>query len=155
LGGEYHWSITPAFKASLTFNTDFAETEVDDRKIDLSRFSTFYPEKRDFFLQDSNLFEFGEQSTWGGRGNKNLLPFFSRSIGLSGDKPVDIDYGLRLAGRIGAIDLGVLAVHSGDDLALGVPNGNLFVLRPSYQLSKSSSLGGLFTDGNPSSVGSN
>jgi hypothetical protein len=154
-GGEFHWSITPAFKASLTFNTDFAETEVDDRKIDLSRFSTFYPEKRDFFLQDSNLFEFGEQSTWGGRGSKNLLPFFSRSIGLSGDKPVDIDYGLRLAGRIGALDLGVLAVHSGDDLELSVPNGNLFVLRPSYHLSKSSSLGGLFTRGNPSSVGSN
>lgn len=155
IGGEFHWSITPALKSSLTFNTDFAETEVDDRKVNLSRFPTFYPEKRDFFLQDSNLFEFGEQSAWGDRGSKNLLPFFSRSIGLSDGQPVGIDYGVRIAGRTGPFDIGALAVRTSDALSLGVPAGDLFVLRPSYHLSKSSSLGALFTSGNPSSLGSN
>jgi len=155
-GGELHWSITPALKASLTYNTDFAETEVDDRKVNLSRFSTFYPEKRDFFLQDNNLFEFGEQSTFGGRGGNNLLPFFSRSIGLSDGQPVDIDFGLRLAGRLaGGLDIGALAVHTASDASLGVPEGDLLVMRPSYHLSSSSSLGAIFTSGDPSSTGSN
>ncbi|MBC8370730.1 MAG: carbohydrate binding family 9 domain-containing protein [Planctomycetes bacterium] len=154
-GGEIHWAITPALKASFSLNTDFAETEVDDRKVNLSRFSTFYPEKRDFFLQDSNLFEFGEQSTFGGRGSNNLLPFFSRSIGLSSGQPVDINYAARIAGRLDKFDIAALAAHTSNDFELGVPEGELFVLRPSYHLSSAASIGGLFTTGNPNSIGSN
>ncbi|MFT7517021.1 MAG: hypothetical protein ACI84O_000809 [Myxococcota bacterium] len=156
-GGELHWAITPALKASLTFNTDFAETEVDSREVNLSRFSTFYPEKRDFFLQDNSLFEFGEQSSFGGGGgsNKNLLPFFSRSIGLSDGQPVAIDYGLKVSGRVAGFDVGALGVHTANDSSLGIPVGDLFVLRPSYHLSEQSTIGALFTSGDPISANSN
>ncbi|MBK8177302.1 MAG: hypothetical protein IPK67_00025 [Planctomycetes bacterium] len=75
-GVDAFYRLTPNLTASLTINTDFAETEVDERKVNLTRFPLFFPEKRDFFLQDSGLFKFG------GLGN-DLIPFFSRRIGLS------------------------------------------------------------------------
>jgi hypothetical protein len=150
-GGELHWSITSSLKASFTWNTDFAETEVDDRRVNLTRFSQFFPEKRDFFLQDSTLFEFGEQ----GRGSRNILPFFSRTIGLADGSPIDIDYGLRLVGREGDFEIGALGVQTASHQSLNIPAGNLFVLRPSYRYNTNHNFGGLLTSGNPSALGSN
>jgi len=147
-GGEVSWNFTPQMKASVTWNTDFAETEVDDRRVNLTRFPLFFPEKRDFFLQDSTLFQFGEIGGRGGSGT-NLLPFFSRRIGLAGGREVPLDAGLRVAGRAGKWDLGFLGVHTGEESTLGVPDGDLFVLRPSYRINRSLSVGSLITSGNP------
>ena len=153
IGGEINWTITPELAGSLTLRTDFAETETDERQVNLGRFPLFFPEKRDFFLQDSHLFEFGEQS--GFRGSNNLVPFFSRRIGLVEGEEVPIDAGLRLAGRAGPMDLGLLAVHTGVEASLAVPAADLFVFRPSFRVADGLSLGGLLTAGSPESEAQN
>lgn len=146
LGGELSWRFTPQLTGALTWNTDFAETEVDERRVNLTRFPLFFPEKRDFFLQDSTLFQFGE----GGRGSgNNLIPFFSRRIGLFEGAEVPLDVGMRVAGRAGAWDLGVLGVHTAESAAAGVPDGDLFVFRPSYNVNSNLAVGALVTSGNP------
>jgi hypothetical protein len=147
VGGEVSLRITPQLMGSLTINTDFAETEVDERRVNLTRFSLFFPEKRDFFLQDSNLFEFG----WRRRhSSPDLIPFFSRRIGLSKDgEEIPIDYGGRLAGRIGDLELGMLSVRTGEDHSSGVPAGTLTVVRPAIKVSEELTLGGILTSGNP------
>jgi len=154
LGGEINWRITSQLRGSLTFNTDFAETEADARRVNLTRFPLFFPEKRDFFLQDSTFFQFGEQV--GFRSRPNLIPFFTRRIGLarSGDE-VPIHEGARVAGRVGNLDLGALAVSTGKVRGAGVPRGDIFVVRPSYNVSDELSVGALFTSGNPEDKGSN
>lgn len=154
VGGEISWNITPQLTSSVTWNTDFAETEVDERRVNLSRFPLFFPEKRHFFLQDTTLFQFGERGG-GGSGGGNLVPFFSRRIGLQNGEEVPINAGLRVAGRAGPWDLGFLGVNTDASDAAGVPDGELFVFRPSYHVSEGLAVGALFTDGNPASDFSN
>ncbi|MFK5955147.1 MAG: carbohydrate binding family 9 domain-containing protein [Planctomycetota bacterium] len=154
LGGELSWNITPQLNSSITWNTDFAETEVDERRVNLSRFPLFFPEKRHFFLQDSTLFQFGERGRRGSSGG-NLVPFFSRRIGLQSGQEVPINAGLRLAGRAGNWDLGFLGVSTDAAPISNTPEGEIFVFRPSYNISPSMAVGALFTDGNPASDFSN
>lgn len=85
-GGEVNYAVTPTLQSSLTLNTDFAEVEMDQRRVNLTRFPLFFPEKRDFFLEASNVFEFAPRSA--------QYPFFSRHVGLVGRETVPI-----LAGR--------------------------------------------------------
>ena len=148
IGGEINWSITPQLKASVTWNTDFAETEVDTRQVNLTRYPLFFPEKRDFFLQDSTFFQFGEVGGHGGTGT-HLQPFFSRRIGLAGGLEVPLDYGLRVAGRTAQWDLGFLGVSTEASSAAGTPDSELFVFRPSYNLGDGLTVGALLTSGDP------
>ena len=99
-------------------NTDFSATEIDDRQVNLTRFNLFFPEKRDFFLNDSDLFEFGrigrrhERARRTRASSQSGRPFFSRRLGLSATgEPVDIEYGGKLSGRVGRFSIGTLAVH--------------------------------------------
>ncbi len=154
-GGEISWRFTPQLAASVTLRTDFAETEVDERQVNLSRFPLFFPEKRDFFLQDSTLFQFGEQGGQFGSGGGNLLPFFSRRIGLVDEVEVPIDVGARLAGRAGPMDLGFLAVHTDAVAEVGVPAADLFVLRPAFRVNGDLAIGALLTSGNPAADAAN
>jgi hypothetical protein len=102
---DVFYKITPQMNAALTVNTDFSATEVDDRQVNLSRFSLFFPERRDFFLQDVDIFSFG-------RLQQDGRPFFSRRIGMnSAGLPVPIDVGGRVSGRVGRFDIGTLAVR--------------------------------------------
>ncbi|MGI8603240.1 MAG: DUF5916 domain-containing protein [Verrucomicrobiales bacterium] len=145
-GFDLFYSITPSLTAVLTVNTDFAEAEVDERQINLTRFPLFFPEKRDFFLQDSNLFSFGAY--------KGPLAFHSRRIGLSpAGERVDIIAGGKLTGRIGNLDIGLLDVQV--DSTEGVPSKNFSVGRASYRLGEESSVGGIFTYGDPNGPGDN
>ena len=146
-GFELYYRPIPSITATLTVNTDFAETEVDDRVIELSRFPTFFPEKRGFFLEDSGIFSFGgiEQSP---------LPFFSRRIGVGPDGiPVDIPYGFKLAARTGNVPLGALNVY--------VEEGNetdaqhLSVARATVDILEESYVGIIGTRGNPQGVSDN
>ena len=99
------YKITPQLNASLTVNTDFSATEVDDRQVNLSRFSLFFPERRDFFLQDVDIFLFG-------RLQQDGRPFFSRRLGInSAGMPVPLDVGGKVSGRVGRFDIGTLAVR--------------------------------------------
>ena len=159
---DVFYKFTPALTSVFTVNTDFSATEVDDRQVNLTRFSLLFPEKRDFFLQDANIFEFARLSGGnfdgggGGAGNQNGRPFFSRTIGLSESRqPVDIEAGAKLTGRLGRWNLGVLDIRqAGYELSGGeeaIDAANLFVGRAVANVLDESSLGIIVTDGDPRS----
>jgi hypothetical protein len=107
IGVDLFYNLTPALRANVSINTDFAETEIDERQINLTRFPLFFEEKRDFFLQGATYFDFGREI-----GNQ-VTPFFSRSIGLDADGiPQPIDVGAKLTGQAGAFDIGFLQVRT-------------------------------------------
>jgi hypothetical protein len=151
LGGDVFKNVTPNLTASLTVNTDFAETEVDARQVNLTRFPLFYPEKRSFFLEGAGIYEVaGLGST-----NGDLLPFYSRRIGLYAGEQVPILAGAKLSGRVGPWNLGVLDALTGRDDELGLARQNLLAARFSRNLFRQSFVGALVTHGNPSGAGSN
>jgi hypothetical protein len=140
-GFDLFYKITPSLQASFTVNTDFSETEVDDRVINLTRFPLFIPEKRDFFLQDASIFEFANLDT-------TLVPFFSRRIGLDADgRTVPILLGGKVTGRQDDWNIGVLDVETGASNDVG--RQNLFVTRISKNVGEQSSIGGIVTSGDP------
>jgi len=140
---DVFYKFTPSLTGVLTFNTDFSATEVDDRQINLSRFSLFFPEKRDFFLQDVDIFSFGGLE-------RNGIPFFSRRIGLGDNgEPVGIDAGAKLTGRVGRWNIGVLDIQ--EEAHTGVEAQNLFVGRIAANVLRESSVGMIFTNGDPNS----
>jgi hypothetical protein len=114
------YKLTPQLNASLTINTDFSATEVDDRQVNLTRFGLFFPEKRDFFLREADIFEFGRIGASNNAfgisrpSRENGRAFFSRRIGLSNTgQAVDLDYGGKVSGRVGRVELGALS--TGDE----------------------------------------
>jgi hypothetical protein len=108
------FSLTSGLTAELTANTDFAQTEVDEAVVNLTRFPLFFPEKREFFLERAGIFDFGPGGRRGGQTERNLQMFFSRRIGLTEDRrPVPVLGGGRLVGHAGGLDLGVLSVQTG------------------------------------------
>jgi hypothetical protein len=128
--------------ASLTVNTDFAETEVDTRQTNLTRFPLFFPEKRTFFLDGTDIFQFGT-----GTGDE-LIPFFSRRIGLVAGQEVPILAGLKATGRVGGTSLGALAVRTRE--AVGrAPAVSMAVLRLKQNVLAESRAGLLLTVGDP------
>ncbi|MEQ1891299.1 MAG: carbohydrate binding family 9 domain-containing protein [Planctomycetota bacterium] len=146
-GFDLFYKLIPSLTFSLTVNTDFAETEVDSRQINLTRFPLFFPERRDFFLQDSGVFEFG-LNNGGGGGDRALIPFFSRRIGLDGNgEEVPILAGAKLTGRAGDYGIGVLDVVT-DDVD-GLDGQNLFATRLTKNVGEQSTIGLIATEGNP------
>ena len=103
-GIDINYNITSGLKASLTLNTDFAETEVDDRQINLTRFPIRFPEKRDFFLEGANIYRFAPSS--------GVYPYFSRKIGLQSGNPIPILYGGRVIGKIGKVEVAAQQVKT-------------------------------------------
>jgi hypothetical protein len=147
------YRLTPSLNAAATINTDFSATEVDNRQVNLTRFSLFFPEKRDFFLNDSDLFQFGGIGNGNGGGDaldQNARPYFSRKIGLSANgMPVDIEYGGRISGRVGRWNIGTLAIRQGE---LGdLDPTTLLVTRVSANVLAESNVGFVYTDGDPAS----
>ena len=128
--------------ASLTINTDFAETEVDTRRTNLSRFPLVFPEKRTFFLEGSDIFEFGLGL------NDDVRPFFSRRIGLLEGEAVPIDAGAKVNGRLGNTNFGALVVRT-DDVPGLVPGSTMGVLRVKQNILRESSIGIISTVGDP------
>jgi len=140
------YKITPSVTTALTVNTDFGETEVDERQVNLSRFALFFPEKRDFFLQDALIFDFGDLS-------RNGRPFFSRRIGLDeGGNPVKILAGGKITGRVGRVKLGFLNVLI--DERDRSDQTNVTVLRAAANFGEST-LGAIVTNGEPEGNGQN
>ena len=150
-GLDIFYNFTPSLKLSATVNTDFGETEVDARQINLSRFSLFFPEKRTFFLEDAGVFAFSDtfvrRPTFLAPTKFEVIPFFSRQIGLLSGEEVPIDFGLKLTGKVGQTDIGVLDVRTRD-----LPNvsaKNFFVGRVKRNLLQQSHIGVILTNGNP------
>src|SRR3989441_7760199 len=135
--------ITPSLTAEFTVNPDFGQAEVDDQIVNLSRFSVFFPEKRDFFLENSGIFLFGRQG--------ENQAFFTRRIGLTDDgAPAPIDYGAKLTGKIGAYNVGILQVQTRklgqDSTDLGIPRQQFTVLRVKRDILKRSYVGAILVN---------
>lgn len=144
VGADITYRLLPQFSVMLTANTDFAEAEVDARQINLTRFSLYFPERRAFFLEGSNLFQFGF-------GLEELfIPFFSRHIGLVEGEAVPIDVGVKAGGRLGKWSIGVLSVRTRDTrLSSGsaVSPASYLVSRISFDVTPSLRLGSIVTAG--------
>ena len=144
-GIDAFYHLTPSLKAAITVNTDFAQTEVDERQINLTRFSLFFPEKRDFFLDGSNYFTFGINGDSDNPQNTQMIPFFSRRIGLdSTGNPVPIRYGGKFTGKVGNWNLGFLHIKDDNEW----DNPGYTVGRISRNFGKQSSIGIIGTNGN-------
>lgn len=136
LGGDLNVSLSPTLKLNLTSFTDFAQVESDRIPVNLSRFSVYYPEKRQYFLEGSNLYSYylGDRNT----------AFYSRQIGVENDKQVPILFGARLFGKIGKNNIGFLNIQEG--AIDSVSSTNNTVLRYKRDIGEQSYIGGIFTN---------
>jgi hypothetical protein len=165
VGGDVTWKITPKIVTVFTLNTDFSETDVDASQINLTQFPLFFPEKRAFFLEGANQYDFGLGI--GGQDSPQFIPFFSRRIGLLDGAPIPISAGVKLNGRVGNWNLALLDVQTREtfipasvaqDLTLSSPrvNGtNLLAGRVSYDFNEHLRIGTIFTHGDPEGLRQN
>ena len=138
-GVDFKWGITPSLLLDGTWRTDFSQVEVDEQQINLTRFSLFFPEKRQFFLEGPQNFQIGLHERGG---ENNFVPFFTRSIGLSGGQPVPVIGGARLTGRAGRQTIGVLNIQT-DDFE-GHPGDNFTAMVLRRTLSNTTSIAGFY-----------
>ena len=143
-GFDVKYGLTQNLTADFTYNTDFAQVEVDEQQVNLTRFPLFFPEKREFFLEGQGIFDFGgaESTTRSGNTLTPLL-FFSRRIGLNNGAEVPIDVGGRLTGKVGRTTLGLIDVRAGDTLV--TPTTNFGVVRMKQDVGRRSNVGLLYT----------
>ncbi len=142
MGVDGKWEVRPGLTMDATYNTDFAQVEADEVQVNLTRFSLFFPEKRDFFLENAGIFEFGQR---GFHGPPPFLLFFSRRIGISADQqPVPVLGGVRLSGRVGHQTVGLLNVATG--ARYGQPRTNFAVARVKRDVGRSGYIGAMITD---------
>ncbi len=140
-GGDAKWEARPGLVLDATVRPDFAQVEADDQIVNLTRFEVFFPEKRDFFLENAGIFDFG---TRGSYETPPFLMFFSRRIGIGGEAEVPVLGGLRLSGRAGRQTVGLLDVLSGE--APGEPRTNFGVLRLKRDVGQRGYVGAMVTD---------
>ncbi len=154
-GLDVFYRITSNLTSSTTVNTDFAETEVDARQVNLTRFDVFFPEKRAFFLEDAGIFSFGivPRALRGPPPDPDSLAFFSRTIGLVDEQQVPVRVGEKLTGKVGRFDVGLLDVVTGETDTLS--RQNLFVGRTKANFWSQSYVGALVTSGDPSGLTGN
>ena len=147
-GLDLYYSLTPAVRANLTINTDFAQTEVDQRQVNLTRYSLFFPEKRGFFLEGASFFDFISSTQRigpaGGGTDTAVVPFFSRRIGLDAyGLPQKIDVGTKVTGQMGSQDVGFLQIRTGEEG--GALGEDFSVARLKRRMFRQSYVGALYT----------
>jgi hypothetical protein len=154
------YKITEGLNGSLSINTDFSATEVDSRQVNLSRFNLFFPEKRDFFLKETDIFDFGGIGGADGQTNlsrverENAKPLFTRRIGLSNTgEPVDLDYSAKISGRVGHWNIGSFFTRQGE--FKGSDPTDIVVARVTRNIFNESIVGGIITHGDPTSSNDN
>ena len=136
VGGDVKYSLTPSLTLDLTYNTDFAQVEVDEEQVNLDRFNLFFPEKRPFFLENAGLFSVGSP------GEVDL--FFSRRIGISSDGGiVPIVGGARLSGKLNKTNIGLISMFTRERIGES-RHGNYNVARANHEFGSRSALGGIF-----------
>lgn len=139
IGADIKYSITPAVTLDLTYNTDFAQVEVDQQQVNLDRFNLFFPEKRPFFLENAGQF------TVGATGEVDL--FFTRRIGIGPEgEVVPILGGARVSGKINDTNIGLLNMFTDDRPTLGIEQNNFTVARVNHQIGQRSSIGGVIVN---------
>ena len=160
VGIDVKYGITHNLVADLTVNTDFAQVEADEEQVNLTRFSLFFPEKREFFLENQGLFAFGGtsagafgfNSTLAGDDNTPVL-FYSRRIGLQDGQEVPIIAGGRLTGRVGKFSVGVLNVQADSGPVSGAQATNFSVVRVKRDILRRSTIGAILTGRSVSTQG--
>ena len=165
IGGDVKYGITANLTADFTVNTDFAQVEIDEQQVNLTRFNLFFPEKRDFFLEGRGIFDFAR----GGPGAPGAMTtaslsdtpylFYSRRIGLNRrrtppfeNRVVPIDAGARLTGKIGPFALGVMNIQTGSESVSATRPTNFTVLRVKRDILRRSTIGALFANRSVSAV---
>ena len=162
-GVDAKWGVTQNLTADFTYNTDFAQVEVDEQQVNLTRFSLFFPEKREFFLESRGIFDFGSGPGElgggpGGGGGRNGGPpgsgggssnvptiFFSRRIGLEEGETVPILGGGRVTGKVGQLSVGALNIQTDDEPTVGALATNFTVIRLKQDILRRSRIGGIYT----------
>ncbi len=169
-GLDVKYGLTQNLTADLTYNTDFAQVEVDEQQVNLTRFSLFFPEKREFFLEAQGIFNFARGAADGGRRNTGLRQvgggnrraqnagnaptlFYSRRIGLDGSTVVPIVGGGRVTGKVGDFDVGALNIQTDAEATSGVLPTNFTVMRIKRDILRRSSIGALVTSRSVSVAG--
>ena len=144
------YRFTPSLAGLISLNTDFSDTPLDTRQINTGRFSLFFPETRDFFLQDAAFFEFGGQAF---ARDPNGRPFFSRRIGIVSGEQITLEAGGKLSGEIAGVELGILSASMGE--GDGIDRQTLSVARAAYNLNQNSRIGAILTNGDPTGLDNN
>ena len=144
VGLDVRYALTQNLSADFTYNTDFAQVEADEQQVNLTRFSLFFPEKREFFLENQGLYNFGGTGGFGG-GNSTPRLFYSRRIGLEGGREIPILAGGRLTGRVGAYNVGVINIRTEADADRDVPATSFTVARVRRDILRRSSIGAILT----------
>ncbi len=170
-GFDVKYGVTENLTADFTYNTDFAQVEVDEQQVNLTRFSLFFPEKREFFLEGRGIFDFGRGASFGGGGGGpgggtrrqggggffggGDVPtiFFSRRIGLEQGQTVPILGGGRLTGKAGKFSIGAVSIQTDDAPGVGALGTNFTVLRVKRDILRRSRIGGIYTGRSVSTAG--
>ena len=170
-GFDVKYGVTQNLTADFTYNTDFAQVEVDEQQVNLTRFSLFFPEKRECFLEGRGIFDFGVGARFsgggggGGGGTRRQggggfsgggdVPtmFFSRRIGLESGQTVPILGGGRLTGKAGKFSIGAVNIQTDDAPSVGLASTNFTVLRVKRDILRRSRIGGIFTGRSVSTTG--
>ena len=148
VGFDAKYGVTNSMTADFTVNTDFAQVEADEQQVNLTRFSLFFPEKREFFLEGQGIFAFGGESGAGfqwGSGSYTPIMFFSRRIGIMGGDPTPIRAGGRLTGRAGKYTIGLLNIQTGEKENVAQAT-NFSVVRVRRDIFSRSNVGMIFTN---------
>lgn len=149
IGGDFKYQVTPNLTLDATVNTDFAQVEIDEQQVNLTRFSLIFPEKREFFLEGRGIFDFargGLGVTSGSDQTDTPYLFYSRRIGLNRGRVVPIDAGGRLTGKVGPWALGLMNIQAGDEAASATPPTNFTVMRLKRDVLKRSAIGMMATN---------
>ncbi len=159
IGGDAKFAISQGITGDITVNTDFAQVEADEQQVNLTRFSLFFPEKRDFFLENQGTFAFGGAVSFGptggagagqggganaGAASDTPILFYSRRIGLNEGRAIPIDAGGRATGRFGRYSLGLLNIQAGDDPTSGTRSTNFTAARIKRDILRKSYIGAIF-----------
>ncbi|MGI9627751.1 MAG: DUF5916 domain-containing protein [Longimicrobiales bacterium] len=154
-GVDLKYGITPGLTLDLTYNTDFSQVEVDQQQVNLTRFSLFFPEKREFFLENAGIFQFGDQGTFrqrNGATSRDFTLFHSRRIGLTPTgTPLPILGGGRVSGAVGPLSVGLLNLQTQSEADFDAEN--FTVARIRGEVAPGLDIGGIFTNRSAGSGG--
>ena len=155
IGGDIKYAVTPNLTADLTINTDFAQVEIDEQQVNLTRFSLFFPEKRDFFLEGRGIFDFGRggSGVLGSGGSDQPYLFYTRRIGLNNGAVIPIDVGGRLTGKLGPYAVGLMNIGTAGEAASLTDPTNFTVVRLKRDVLARSSIGMMATNRSVSAAG--
>ena len=162
IGGDIKYAVTPNLTADVTVNTDFAQVEIDEQQVNLTRFSLFFPEKRDFFLEGRGIFDFGRGGSGafgggggggGGGGSDTPQLFYTRRIGLNNGAVIPINAGGRLTGKLGPWAIGLMNIQTASDAASATKATDFSVIRLKRDILQRSSVGVMATNRSVAALG--